>query len=733
MILIVVASAWYPGDSLRAEDRAGVQEAKPDPQLEVNREALLKGSTEQIRIKAASLMLFNPDPGARKVLLDCLAQSDNLVAQAVCKALGQSRTDTNPPPSPDDFIQPLLRLLEAPDQTTAKLAAEGALMFRYDTIGKAIERLANDAAKPVSSRLNAIYALRLQPDMSAAITVVALVDDEKVSVQAREALHAIGIPAGKDPEDRNQIINELKRKSKEEFLRDWLVRQEERMRQERDQTEAWKRLSLQALDRLYATVQDDLERGKFLAEQLRSPQGELKLWALDKLYQWRVAGKPVPQEIVPTLIGLAGDGDKGVRLETAKLLTMMGQVSSPEKLLAQLEVEQDEDVKAKLFLALGVACDYALSSDSGVQMTPEVKVRTLGWADRFVSGQDPNRVRDGAAVVRKLLEKNGLAPREVDRYLARLEQRFRQANLADATLRSELVQVMASLCSSRSACREVAQNRFKPVFEMARSDENDKVREQAVEGFISIDKTHALLNKLKGSIDDRSPKIRKRVFELGGEVGEKEDLDWMAGRIGEGKPDSDLAWQAMSAIFGRSDTGTLRQWLAKLKEADLSGRVTPEQWKSFLQMAERKVGGQTDMARQVLAEMVAYHRQKGDLEEEGGYLIKLLAVTQDPQRDGLTGQLLTVYLRQSSVDKAVQLLQTALDKRDLAPQDPIIGAIEEYVAQQTDRQDHSKIVDAVVRKVSVNDPRPNWDQWRQRWQDHLGRTAEASQADQALN
>jgi hypothetical protein len=286
---------------------------------------------------------------------------------------------------------------------------------------------------------------------------------------------------------------------------------------------------------------------------------------------------------------------------------------------------------------------------------------------------------------------------------------------------------MASLCSSPSACKESAQKRFESIFETARSDENDKVREQAVEGLVNIDKTSALKRFRQGAIDDKSPKIRKRLIDLAGEVGGPDDLDWLAGRVGVNNPDGEAVWQAMSAIFARCDAATLYRWLGKFKAGDLRSRLSPEQWRSFLQLAERKAGGQMDMLRQVLADLVVYHRQKGDLEEEAGYLVKLVAVTQDQQREGLIGQLLAVYLRQSSVDQAAQLLQTVLDGRDLGAQDPMVRAIEDYTVQQTDKQDHFKVVDAVIRKVSVKDPRPNWDQWRQRWLDRQGKAAEVGQ------
>jgi len=268
---------------------------------------------------------------------------------------------------------------------------------------------------------------------------------------------------------------------------------------------------------------------------------------------------------------------------------------------------------------------------------------------------------------------------------------------------------------------------------MARSDENDKVREQAVEGFISIDKAIALKKFRQEAIVERNPKIRKRLIDLAGEVGSQEDLEWLAGRGGPNNPDGDAVWQAMSTIFARCDTTVLQRWMGKFESGDLRSRLSSEQWKSFLQLTERKAGGQIDLMQQVLEGLVIYYRQKGDLEGEGGYLNKLIAITKDEQRDGLFGQLLAVYLRQSKVEQAAQLIQMAVDKRDLSPQDPILQSIGEYVAKQTDKLGNNKTLEAVLKRVVVKDPRPNWDQFRQQWIDSQGKTLEPSQEDQTSN
>jgi hypothetical protein len=65
-----------------------IAEAGLSRRLKIDREALFNSSSDQIRIDAATVMLFSEDPLARRILLDALRQSENLGARvAACKAL----------------------------------------------------------------------------------------------------------------------------------------------------------------------------------------------------------------------------------------------------------------------------------------------------------------------------------------------------------------------------------------------------------------------------------------------------------------------------------------------------------------------------------------------------------------------------------------------------------------------------------------------------------------------
>ena len=95
-------------EKLVSAERAGIElnnlpvEAGLDEQLEINRDALLKG------------------PSAARA--------------AVCRALIQTGASQKPVVNKQEFIQPLFEILTTDDSIRAKLAAETMLIFEYEQI-----------------------------------------------------------------------------------------------------------------------------------------------------------------------------------------------------------------------------------------------------------------------------------------------------------------------------------------------------------------------------------------------------------------------------------------------------------------------------------------------------------------------------------------------------------------------------------------------------------------------
>jgi HEAT repeat protein len=706
--------------------RETVTKPELDTQLKVNRDALLKGSSEQIRIDAATVLLVSDNPLARKILLETLEQPENSAARAaICKALSLYRAEQKAVSDANDFIQPLLGMLPSENAADAKLAAEALLLFDYGQISGQIEKMASDNSLPAKARLNVVYALKVQPDKKAVIKLLRLVDDpeKQIAATAEGALRTLGMPVGEDAETRDEIIYELQRKGRDEFLRDWLIRQEAQMRELGVELQWWQKQHLAALSIIYDGIGPDEEKGKFLSERLDSPKVLVKLWALEKVSEWRKSTNPkLPPELEPILVNLISDADKDVRLKTAQLLSLMGKLNSgsAEKLLARLKVEQEDDVQVELFVALGWVCHYALLPNASVKIPEEVIKQTLAWAEKYLLGEDTKKAQKGADVIKKLLGQNGLAVEEVDKYLGLLAKRYNdQKNVANGgALRGELLNTMAVLCGQGSACRDKAARLFRPFFEGGLSNETDLVREAAVNGLINIDKAMAL-RILREFVNDSSVNVRKMIMRLASDVGGKEDLTWIEKMGSSG--DSDQAWQAMLTIFKRSDVVVLGQWMGRFEQENTNLKLSDEQRTAFLETLESKVDGKSnpEMVANVREKLAHLYAKRGEYERSAKYWGGLLETAKEAgQRDRIRGELLDVYLRGGNFEAAGLLIANCLLEKDLDSNNVVVSTIERFLdgAQGT----VSKTLLEELGKIQAPAGRTAWLERRKSWLERFG-------------
>jgi len=690
-------------------------------QLKINRDALLKGSDEQIRVDAAAVMLFSPEPPARAILLDALRQTENKAArQAVCKALHQSRTSKQTIKNKGDFIEPLIDILKTEqDSTQVKLAAEATLIFDYDRLEEQFDLLTTDKTLPAAARVNAVYALKLQPDMRAIVRLIRLLDgpDEQVVAEAEQAIHSMGIPVGRDKITRNQIIKELGRKGRDEFLRDWVIRQEAQLRQLESQVQLWQNLYLEALARIYENIAEDADRAKFLAEYLVDSKAAVRLWALEKVYQGRVGtASKLPAELGHVLINLISDPDRDVRLMTAKLLSLMVQLNSSRKLLQQLEVETDEDLKLQFLIALGGACHYAFSPNSEIRIPEQIRDKTLEWASKYLSKDEPAAAQAGAEVIKKLLEQEGLASGEVDGYLNQLAERYnRQKSESPAgPLAGELLNAMADLCA-RSAYKQQAVRKFAPLFEQALSDESDLVRQAAVNGFIYVDKIKALKSFRIVLVNDTNPAIRQKLIELAGEVGTAEDLPWLAEKNSSAA--AEKAWQAMLKIFRRCRIDVISDWINRFENVNGKLSVSSQQKTSFLELAEQKAvsAGNAALLKDIRTKLSYLYLKQEKYEQAAQYLSLLGEETaEEKEKQQLLAALLDVYLRWEKPKLAADLVHNCLLQKQLDPNGPIVHRIDEHFSRGTASAGPNKFFQA-LRSIDSKDT-DEWTNLLNRWE-----------------
>ncbi|MGA2071516.1 MAG: hypothetical protein ABSG97_09215 [Sedimentisphaerales bacterium] len=699
-----------------------------DTQLKVNQEALLRGATEDVRLDAATVMLFSDDTRARQVLIDTLKQSENKQARmAVCRALTVSRETRRPIRNKNDFIEPLANILRTEEGNPAKFAAEALLLFDYDAIANVLEPMAKDESMPVKTRLNAIYAMRMQLDIKAITRIAELVEDKdkQVSSAAADALRSLGIPVSRDARRRAQILNELRTNGMERFQRDWLVRQESRVNDLEKERDQWRKLYLGSLDRIYEGTSDEGQRGKFLIEQLNNPESVIRLWALGKVSQWRIGTQSkLPAELGLVLVKLVSSDNRDVRFATAKLLSLTGELSSAERLAEQFKIEQDEEVKLELFVALGAACHYALVPTSGSQLSPELRKQTLEWAAEYLNDEDAKKAHSGAEVIRKLIEPGGLATEDVVKYMDMLVERYNR-DKSNVALRGDLLGTMARLCGQNVYKPESAK-RFAGLFEQALSDESDLVREAAVDGLICVDRPRALKLLAKDFVNDRSQIVRDRVMELAGEVGGKDDLSWLWDKLGansEGK----TAWQAMLKIFNNCDVNVIEDWIGRFDSQAGKGKLSDEQCVSFFELAERKAVAENrveiiKVSREKLAQ---FYAKAGQFEQAAEYLGKLRGSAKTAeQKEAILGQLVDVYLRWPRIEAATQIVGNCLLEKDLGNDNAVIRSIDAFLDNPSDGADPNMVLKS-LRRIKSADQRLLWSQHLARWSKRFGPAKEA--------
>jgi HEAT repeat protein len=678
-------------------------------------------------------MLFHDNPMAREVLLDALKNSGNSAARlAVCKSLIKARLSKDEVRNKSDFIDPLLSILSTNETEEAQLAAEAMLIFEYDNIGESLENITTDSSKPVKMRINAINALKLWPNMEATIRLIRLVDDPEktVSSEAEKALRSLGIPVGEDYWARQQNISELQGKGRDEFMRDWLIRQESQMRQMRAEVRRWQERYLSALDTIYNGMSDDVAKGKFLQEHLGSSEAGIKLWALDKVYKWQFAsGRPkLPAELEPVLLNLISDSVAQVRLKTLGL-SVLRRMDSAEPLLAQLKSESNEKVEVALLDALGGACSNALSF-SPARIKPEIRKQALEFAVRFLLEEETAKSRKGAEVLQKLLVPDGLQQDEVEGYLDLLLKRYEQQEQnPDTALRGELLSAMAGLCAPGSSCRDMAAERFEPIFVEALGGETDFVRETAVDGLIYIDKVDALRRLREQFYDDSSEVLRKKLINLAAAAGDKEDLPKLAAKIGSNS-ESRPAWQAMLKIFDGSAPATLKEWMDKLISATSQVRLSDEQKIAFLKKVEAKAGGDEEMLASVAENLADLYYKAGQFERAAEYLERQYNTAATAKaKDAILAKLLDASLKSSKVDVAAKLVEECLAKGDLSTDHVVLDSLSKYLVKPSGA-DAGAVLEA-LSGVKFSGERPKWQQWLKSWTERLGKSEGAEESKEA--
>lgn len=644
-------------------------------ELRIYRDALLRGSSDSIRLDAAITLLLREDSEARAAVLEILNSSEAPVQArtAVCRGLVQSNAALR---NKQDFLEPLMGMMVNEQNDLAPAAAQALTIFDYEIVGPRLETLIRGDGLAKSVRLNALYGLQLRPEKEAVSVLIALLDnpDAEIAAAAERALQEMfGYPVGTDKQIWRSILRDLPQKSRGEIMKDRLASQLRQINELKEERDFWQNQYLASLEKEYEKS-DEVGRGQLVLEKLGAGRSVVKLWALEKVAKRSGATIFPEDKIRPALLGLVSDTDDRVRLLTAQVLSKMSEINPGEKLLEQLQNETNEAVRVALFEALGEATYFAFSPGSKIKPDVDVRNQTLFWAKRFLNSAEPSKIVMGAVVMRKLLELNGFTPEQMGEYLGLLADRY--TKVADHEVRGQILNETARLCGHGGAMKAESSRLYRPLFIAALGSEHAAEQRAAVLGLTNIDKLMALDEIRKANLmETANPSLRLTVIELIGEIGGEKELEWLSG-LGIQNGEGDLFRQTLEKILLRQGSQVIVKWVPRLQE-----RIGAERAERLLLSAEKKAENEKDVASLsgVREKLGDFYLSQGQPEKAKSYYNSALANVKDPvRRVEITNKLFDAALKSNDVELALTLIQERLGDGDISIDDGILVYLDAY-------------------------------------------------------
>jgi HEAT repeat protein len=692
--------------ALTTISEAGPEEAAAR-QLRIYRETLLQGSTENVRVDAAVGLLLMDDPQSREILVSALKNEDNpLARQAICKALIKSRGLSQTMSSHEIFLEPLLGILQDKSPEQAELAAEAMLLFDYSEIDDALKQLLDNKELSAQTRSNAIYALQVRPEPQALRSLIGLLDspDTEIVKAAETALQeAFGIPVGTSRTVWADILSELQRKKPEDIRRERLLRQEMKLREVQAERDRWQKLYVASLDKQYEPL-DETGRAKMMLEMMDSDLPPLRLWALDKLTKYPITGN---EKLREKLLAFLSDPSRDVRLRSAKVLMNLSVLNPAAKLLERFGLEKDPEVALAMFEALGEAVFFAFSSNSQIELPPEIKTKTLAIASEYLNQDAPEAAEKGANVIGKILELNNLPDESIQTYLGLLDERYLRAVSQNGALRANLLAILARLCGQGGA-KEIASNLYAPLFiEGLTVPDNPALRLAAAQGLVYVDKVKAMeLFRQNQLMLDESVAVRQIVIDLAGQTGQAADLDWLL-KLLSGNGYSEPVWQAIRNICQRQSADFLLNWVETL---ELAEGLQDSYVRDILDMAEQKAAAEknSNLLMQIQQRTIARLVQQKTWDQATAYLVKInYSVTENKFSEETNNQILKICLYGDLSEKLVQYIQNKLAHSDLNRTAPYALILEDYFSDASIADTRKRNAWKQISSIQIKN-RPQW-------------------------
>lgn len=577
------------------------------------------------RERAAARLLSRGRAETDAILLSVLRDGSNREGQmAVARALAAAGSANT------DFIGPLADLIGDRDMTAP--AAQALASYKTsDAARQILTRFATQGHQPAAVRTAVILALGKLLDKRAAATLMDLLENDANALVRDAAADALvemtGLTRyGRDPQQWSRWWRANRLKPDVLWYYDLLNRNATRA------SELDKRLA-QLREHLMKILREDYQRlaaedrPRRLTAWLSAGSEDLRLVAVQMVYDEVSVGRPVAPAVFESLRAMVGDTSPEVRIAVARTLGAANDPGAVDSLLKQLAQENEADVRREIVAALGPTKDLR---------TVEPLLQRLGDESFAVARAAADALREKAETLRDR-ENESLAAQVA----AALLERFRGTsnNAALLPLRQSLAECMARLAHP---------SHLTVFYGLIGSDrETVAVRRAALRGLGLIGNPDSA-NMIVTALADSDRTVRLDALNA-----LRTTASWSyANVIGERLSPSvesdpavrDRAWEVLSSLLEKAPPRDLAQW------ADRFGR--PE-------------GGIADQQRRLAVLQV---------------LEKKLSAAEEPRRLAAARQSMgETLLRLGKADEAAAKFREALDYWESTGAGP---SVTDYLSQQ---------------------------------------------------
>jgi HEAT repeat protein len=498
--------------------------------------------------------------GADDVLLDALRSGRADLEAPVARALAETK---NPPPV---FLDDLLRCFQ-PQISTDLAEAASLAAANYRDSAAARDKLRDfilSANVPETRRIPAIRALGTLNDKDTADFLMTVLRgaDPRISPQLSDAAaDALGdmtglTEFGRDVGQWERWWRGQEGKSPEQFLA------ERRAEREGSARQAIERLKLaaQSIDRMvedhHRPITDPKLRDADILGYLNDPSPEFRAAGARLVNQDFNAGLPIAPAVVERLRELIGDSSPDVRRRVAGAIAAINDTGAAKSLLAQLQREKIEPVKAALMQALAPTKNVAAVPDLIHFLDdPAIQVsEAAAWALKELGPE---------------IAKNPDLARQVARALQGTIERTNNTRGADR-LREYVTEAMIPLKDP-----SLVQTLF-TLLDWRAGNTTPNTRNSAIRALAAIDAPQNLKADIAVRLSDSLRRdtekgVRLEAAKALGIVGGPAQAEALYRAMTPGTESDEAvreaAWKSLSSLFDQFDDATLGNWAERFRNS----------------------------------------------------------------------------------------------------------------------------------------------------------------------